>query len=142
MFSLPALVPPEEQRIDNDHWFYLSTALVAFVVLIAVYAWRQSGGDECTATEAGLEITSRRHGDRVLTWDDVIELGCVRHHVLAGRTVAGEAVGSPGPLIAGWLCRPAGMVPLGARRNLQALAERHGVPWRAYAPAEVGAGWD
>lgn len=142
LLLLPSSTPPEEQFIDTVHLVLWVCVLMAATALLGLWSWRSRGGDECLATDAGLVLRSKRYGDRFLAWDELVELGSVQRHLLAGRTRAGKPYDSPGPFIAGWLCRPAGVVTPRMRRELQELAELHDIPWRTYAPAEVGVGWN
>lgn len=56
---------------------------------------------------------------------------------LACRLRHGDPYDVPGPNIAGWLCHPGGRLRPDALDGLRRLAERHGVVWRDYVPAEV-----
>ncbi len=142
MLGMLFAVPPDQRHVDTDHFLLVTAGVVAGVAVLVGYSWRRAGGDRVVADEVGLAVRSRRHGDRVLRWDQVLELGWVvpsqnRAGGLAGRLREGGPYDVPGPAIAGWLCQPLGVLRPRSLAALQALAEQHDVAWRDYTGAEV-----
>jgi hypothetical protein len=96
-----------------------------------------------TADHSGLRLHSRKRGNQVVSWHDLIELGWVRptrytRGGLAGRKKRGASYEPGGPNIAGWLSQPTGVFyPAQDLKDLEGLCDQHDVAWRTYAPAEV-----
>lgn len=119
--------PRSDRMLGVGAFLLLIAGVTVFSGLLMGWVWHSHGTDSVVGDSTGLQITSRRHGDRSLAWSDLAELGWFT----APRVDTGLVGRVAGKDRAIWLCNPFGFKVHRGTAQLRDLAEAHGVTWRA-----------